>query len=144
MRCKLLITQAIKQDANDNTVEIIWPYLTINDAGKRLGTASFRSLSNDDLGSISIPEKTQQTLKLNFYETDPAVAGTKPSHSLVLHGPWAALKLLVRYGGTTKDGKTWLVHIHTVDQFKKLRTMTLEMVFSRALPPLSQWPKEKK
>ncbi len=144
LRCKLLITQAIKQDANDNTVEIIWPYLTINDAGKRLGTASFRSLSNDDLGSISIPEKTQQTLKLNFYETDPAVAGTKPSHSLVLHGPWAALKLLVRYGGTTKDGKTWLVHIHTVDQFKKLRTMTLEMVFSRALPPLSQWPKEKK
>ena len=144
LRCKLLITQAIKRDTHDNTVEIIWPFLTINDAGKRLGTASFRTLSNDDLGSISIPGKALQPLKLNFYETDPAVAGTKPSHSLVFHGPWAALKLLVRYDGTTKDGKTWLVHIHTMDQFKKLRTMTLEMVFSRALPPLSQWPKEKK
>ena len=143
LRCQLLITQAIKQDSNDNTVEIIWPFLTINNAGKRLGTASFRSLSNDDLGNISIPGKGQG-LKLNFYETDPAVAGTKPSHSLIFHGPWAALKLLARYDGTTKDGKTWLVHIHTMDQFKKLRTMTLTMVFSRALPPLSQWPKEKK
>jgi len=144
LRCKLFITQAIKQDQSDNTVQIIWPFLTINQAGRRLGTASFRSLANDDLGTITIPEKTGQSLKLNFYETDPAVAGTKPSHSLIFTGPWAALKLLVLYNGTTKDGKTWLVHIHTIDQFKKLRTMTLEMTFSRALPPLSLWPKVKK
>ena len=144
LRCKLLITRAIKQDAHDNTVETIWPFLTVNNAGKRLGVASFRSLSNDDLGDISIPGKVSQSLKLNFYETDPTVAGTKPSKSMVFRGTWAALKLLVRYDGTTKDGKTWFVHIRTMDQFKQLRTMTLKMVFSRALPPLSQWPREKK
>jgi hypothetical protein len=144
LTCKLQITQAIKQNQTDNTVQIIWPFLTVNNAGSRLGTASFRSLAGDDLGKIVIPEKPGQSLKLNFYETDPAVAGTKPSHSLVFNGPWAALKLLVRYNGTTKDGKTWLVHIHTLDQFKKVRTMALEMVFSRPLPPLSQWPKVKK
>ncbi len=144
LRCKLLITRAIKQDQSDNTVQIIWPYLTINQAGQRLGTASFRSLADDNLGTLTIPAKSGQVLKLNFYETDPAVAGTKPSQSLAFTGPWAALKLLVRYNGTTRDGKTWLVHLHMLDQFKKLRTMTLEMVFSRALPPLSLWPKAKK
>ncbi len=141
LRCELLITKSIKRNQTDNTAQIIWPFLTINQAGRRLGTASFRSLAKNNLGTITIPEKPGQSLKLNFYETDPAVAGTKPSHSLVFTGPWAALKLLVMYHGTTKDGKTWLVHIHTHDQFKKLRTMTLEMVFSRALPPLSQWPR---
>ncbi len=142
--CRLRITQAMKSDLAANTVQVIWPYLTVNDNGNRIGTANFRSATAEDLGKLSLPEKPGAILRLNFYETDPAMAGAKVNHSLVFHGPWAALKLLARYHGRTTDGKLWVVHIVTKDQFGKTRTMRLELLFSRPLPPLTSWPHAKK
>ncbi len=142
--CRLRITRAMKSDQSANTVEIIWPYLTINDNGVRTGTASFRSAAAEDLGKISIPEKAGAALTLNFYETDPAMAGAKADHSLIFHGPWAVLKLLARYHGRTTDGKSWMVTITTIDQFHKLRTMRMELLFSRPLPSLTAWPRARK
>ncbi|HTV47782.1 MAG TPA: type VI secretion protein IcmF/TssM N-terminal domain-containing protein [Phycisphaerae bacterium] len=147
LTCQLFITKDIKQDPN-NTVSAIWPYMTVTDMGaeqekaKLMGIANFDNLSDDSLGQLTIPDQPQASLKLNFFETDPTVAGAIPV-TMDFRGPWAALKLLVLNNGTTKDGMTWTITIHIQDQFHKDHMTHLEMIFSRSLPQLSDWPHEK-
>ncbi|HMD54428.1 MAG TPA: hypothetical protein VKJ65_07770, partial [Phycisphaerae bacterium] len=147
LTCQLLITKDIKQDPT-NTVSTIWPYMTVTDMvtdqdnEKPMGIANFDRLSDDSLGQVTIPDHPQASLKLNFFETDPTMAGATPI-TMDFRGPWAALKLLVLNNGTTKDGTTWTITIHIQDQFHKDHITHLEMIFSRPLPQLSDWPHEK-
>jgi IcmF-related N-terminal domain len=147
LTCQLFITKDIKQDPN-NTVSAIWHYMTVTDVGaeqgntKPMGTANFDSLSDEGLGQLTIPDQPQTSLKLNFFETNPMVAGAAPV-TMDFRGPWAALKMLVLNNGTTKDGMTWMITIHIQDQLHKDHLTHIEMIFSRPLPQLSDWPHEK-
>lgn len=142
LTCRIQVSAKDKLDAADNTAQVIWPFMTITDAGRVLGVVSFRSPAANSLGRIAIPGGQTQNLKLNFYESDPnSTPAPKPNHVLTFTGPWAPLQWLYLYHAVSSDGKHWRVVIQTRDQFKTVRKLVVSLSFSRPLPRIDAWPR---